>query len=121
MPMFAGLPADDLVAIADVVREYEASTGQVLTIEGRLGRDAFVVLEGLIEVRRDGEVLDVLGEGAVVGEVALLTDGRRNATVIARTDVRLGLIEQQALLDLVDAVPLLAERLDAVVRIRSTE
>jgi CRP-like cAMP-binding protein len=118
--MFAGLPADDLVAVADVVRELDASAGQVLTIEGRLGHDAFVVLEGLIEVRRDDELVEVLGEGAMVGEVAVFTDGRRNATVIARTDVRLGVIEQQALLDLVDAIPLLADRLSAVVRIRST-
>lgn len=120
MPMFAGLPTDDLVAVADVVREFEASAGQVLTIEGRIGHDAYVVLEGLIEVLRDDEVVDVLGQGAMVGEVALFTDGRRNATVIARTDVRLGLIEQQALLDLVDAIPLLADRLSAVVRIRNT-
>ena len=118
--MFAGLPADDLVAVAGVVREFEGSAGQVLTIEGRIGHDAFVVLEGLIEVRRNDEVVDVLGEGAVVGEVALFTDGRRNATVIARTDVRLGVIAQQSLLDLVDAIPLLADRLSAVVRIRST-
>ena len=120
MPIFAGLPVDDLVAIADVVREQDASRGEVLLTQGRLGDQVFIVLDGAVEVQRNGEVIEVLGRGALVGEVAVFTDHHRNATVIARADVRLGVIDGAALHSLADAIPLLSERLGSVVQVRRT-
>ena len=118
-PMFAGLPADDLEAIARVVREQKARAGDVLLTQGRFGDQVLVVLDGAVDVARDGEVLVVLGRGAVFGEVAVFTGYHRNATVIARTDVHLGVIDGPALHSLADAMPLLSERLGSVVRIRT--
>jgi CRP-like cAMP-binding protein len=116
--MFAGLPVDELGAIADVMREQHANAGEVLLTHGRRGDQVLIVLEGVVEVQRNGEVLEVMGRGAVVGEVAVFTDHHRNATVIARTDVQLGLIDGPALRSLADAIPLLSERLGSVVQIR---
>jgi len=121
IPMFAGLHVDDVAAIAGVVREQDARSGEVLLTQGRRGDQVLIVLEGAVEVQRDGEVLEVLGRGALIGEVAVFTDHHRNATVIARTVVHLGVIDGAALQSLAHDIPLLSERLGSVVRIRRTQ
>jgi CRP-like cAMP-binding protein len=57
--------------------------GDVLCHEGRLGREAFVIISGEVEVSRGADHLATLGAGAVVGEMALLDRSPRTATVTA--------------------------------------
>ena len=56
------------------------------TEQGQLGRDVFLLLDGMVSVEVDGSVLGEVGPGAVVGERAVLTDGRRTASLQALTD-----------------------------------
>jgi len=118
MPLFVGLAADDIADVADSILERRVKAGKVLIKQGQWGHDVLLVLDGELEVQRDGEVLAVQGPGEIAGEVAVLTDSRRNATVVARTDTVLGVIEYSQVHALVDANPVLASRLGAVVRER---
>lgn len=62
--------------------------GAVLVRQGEEGTDVHLVLDGVLDVEVDGCVVAELGPGAVVGERAALEGGRRSATVLARTPVR---------------------------------
>jgi hypothetical protein len=62
------------------------SKGSWLTEQGQPGRDVFLLLDGMLSVAVDGAVLGEVGPGAVVGERAALTDGRRTASLQALTD-----------------------------------
>ena len=65
--------------------------------EGRFGREVFVILDGEVEVRRDDEVIAVLGPGEVVGELAVLDPTQtRNATVVASTELRTLVLDPRA-------------------------
>ena len=118
MPVFAGLAPADIDDVANAISERRVKAGKVLIKRGEWGHELLVVLDGEVEVWRDDELLAVQGPGAVVGEVAVLTDARRNATVMARSEATIGAIEYSQLHALVDTIPLLAERIGAVARER---
>jgi CRP-like cAMP-binding protein len=118
MPLFVGLAPDHIADVVDSILERRVKAGKVLIKQGQWGHEVLLVLEGELEVQRDGDVLAVQGPGEIAGEVAVLTGGRRNATVVARTDAVLGVIEYSQAHVLVDANPVLADRLGAVVHDR---
>jgi voltage-gated potassium channel len=113
MPLFAGLQPRDLVEVSGAITQRKVKAGKSVIKAGNWGHEFVLVLDGEIEVRRDGEVVDVTGPGSFVGERAVLADVRRNADVIARTDVVVGAIEGGLFRSLVDEIPGLAERLTA--------
>jgi CRP-like cAMP-binding protein len=118
MSLFVGLAADEIADVADSILERRVKAGKVLIKQGQWGHEMLLVLDGELEVQRDGEVLAVQGPGEVAGEVAVLTGNRRNATVVARSDAVLGVIEYSQVHALIGANPVLADRLGAVVRER---
>jgi hypothetical protein len=67
--------------------------GQVLVEQGQLGREMYLLLDGVISVDVDGTSLGDLGPGAIVGERALLEDGRRTATLRAATKARVAVAD----------------------------
>ena len=60
----------------------------MLCKEGAIGREFFVIVEGTVEVTRGGERVATRGAGDFVGEIALLTETRRTATVTATSPLR---------------------------------
>jgi CRP/FNR family transcriptional regulator, cyclic AMP receptor protein len=84
----AGLPEDELDAVASVASEREFAAGEALTSEGDFGHSLFVVDEGTAEVSVDGAVVRSVGPGDIIGEVAVLASGRRTASVMPTTPVR---------------------------------
>jgi hypothetical protein len=62
--------------------------GQVLVEQGQIGKELYLVLDGVLNVDCDGESLGDLGPGAIVGERAILEEGRRTATLRAATKMR---------------------------------
>lgn len=62
--------------------------GQVLFREGDVGVDLYVLLDGIIDITVAGTIVEAAGAGALVGEMALVDDQRRSATVITRTPCR---------------------------------
>ena len=87
-PLFEGLSKKELVELARVTDDLQVPAGTVLCKEDTLGREFFVLVEGTVEVTRGGKPVATRGAGDFVGEIALLTEMRRTATVTATTPVR---------------------------------
>ena len=68
--------------------DLQVPAGTVLCKEDTLGREFFVLVEGTVDVTRGGKQIATRGAGDFVGEIALLTEARRTATVRAATPVR---------------------------------
>ena len=93
--IFAGLPEAELAAIADIVFEVEVAPGHELATEGDLGHSVFAIETGTAEVLQGGATLRTIGPGDILGEVAVLAAGRRTASVVATSPMRvLGLFKR---------------------------
>ncbi|MGH2824595.1 MAG: cyclic nucleotide-binding domain-containing protein [Thermoleophilaceae bacterium] len=86
--LFEGLSRKELTQLARVSEDMENPEGTVLTKEGDLGHEFFVILEGQTEVKRKGKSLGTRGAGDFIGEIALLEQIPRTATVTAKTPLR---------------------------------
>ncbi len=85
--IFAPLPASTLEQLADRMREVRASAGEEIVRQGEPGDLFYVIEEGTVEVAVDGRPAHELGPGESFGEIALLRNVPRTATVTARSDV----------------------------------
>jgi CRP-like cAMP-binding protein len=89
LDFFGGLTPAQLRMLAEHVDELDAEPGEVLMGEGDQGYEAIFIEEGSVEVRQGGELINAVGPGEIVGELALLeSDGRRTASVIAASPLR---------------------------------
>jgi len=73
------------------------SEGQTLVRQGDAGTNVFLILDGIFVVEVDGQPVAEIGPGAVVGERAALLDGKRTATLFARTKARVASVPSGAL------------------------
>jgi CRP-like cAMP-binding protein len=108
VPLFAGLAKPQLAQVASIADEIDLRQGKVLTREGERGREFFVLLEGEAEVRRNGRRLATRRAGEFFGEVALVSDLPRVATVTATTPVRALVIRDTEFRALLQATPEIA-------------
>ena len=113
MPLFAGLDPRELEEVAGTVLDRKVKAGKAVIKEGNWGHEVVLVLEGEVDVQRDGQTVATLGPGSYVGEVAVLDDSRRNATVVAKTPVVIGAIDTGLFRALLREIPVLAERIAA--------
>jgi CRP-like cAMP-binding protein len=89
LPLFEDLSGEELDLLVSWTEEHEVSRGQSLVSEGAAGYVFFVIEDGTAGVERDGEFLRELGPGDHFGEIAILDGGRRTATVVATSDMRI--------------------------------
>jgi CRP/FNR family cyclic AMP-dependent transcriptional regulator len=89
VPFFSGMSKGELAAIARQTDEVDVPAGKVLAREGDFGDEFFMIDAGTAEVTRGGEAIAELGAGDFFGELALLEEDRRTATVTARTPMSL--------------------------------
>jgi CRP-like cAMP-binding protein len=89
VPVFAGLPEEELAAIAAAASEVEVGEGETIATEGDFGHAMFAIESGTAEVRLDGKPPRTLGTGDVFGEIAAIASGRRTASVVATSPMRL--------------------------------
>ena len=85
LDLFADLDFHDLSHVSRWVHEVRADPGDTLFEQGTIPYEMFVIEEGQVEVVRDGEVLATLGPGQTVGEMGLLMQAKRMASVRAST------------------------------------
>lgn len=95
LPLFALMPSPDLDGVALALELREAPAGTVLMEQGDRGDLYFAISAGEVEVLRDGAPVATLGRGEGFGEIALLHDVPRTATVRARTDVTLYTLDRE--------------------------
>ena len=89
IPLFAGLTLDQRATVAEACAELTVEAATTLVREGDFGHGAFAILSGTADVVHDDEVLRSLGPGDMFGEIAVLSGGRRTASVVATTDMTL--------------------------------
>ena len=118
VPFFAALPTPELERVASNLELVRAAAGEVIVRQGDPGDRFFVVAEGEVQVIRDGTPVATAGPGDFFGEIALLRDVRRTATVVARSDVRLYALGRHEFLRAVTGSPGTARGADAVVEER---
>ena len=118
LPLFEGVSDEDLGKIAPFVSEVSVSEGKHLVDEGDYAYEFMAIEEGEAEVVRGDQTLATLGPGDYFGEIGLLEDDRRNATVIARSSMRLLTLDQWDMKRLEKAIPSAAEKIRETVRSR---
>ena len=93
----------------------EEPAGAVLTSEGESGNEFIIVLEGAVEVQQGGEVIATRGAGDYFGEIALMDDRPRTATIVAKTAVEIEVIGRQEFTGMLAEVPELAGKIMATM------
>jgi CRP-like cAMP-binding protein len=105
VPLFSQCSKQELASVAAVADETDLGEGKELTTQGRPGREFIVLVEGEAEVRRNGRKVAALGDGDFFGEIALVTNRPRTATVVAKTPVRVLVITDRAFRSLLEHSP----------------
>jgi CRP-like cAMP-binding protein len=109
-PFFTGLSRNELLELAKVTEDLEVEEGKALTREGQSGSEFFVIVDGEVSVTKDGSEIRTLGPGDFFGEIALLEDTPRTATVIAKTPLRFFVLTRQAFRSLLAHQPELEQK-----------
>jgi CRP-like cAMP-binding protein len=118
IPIFSALPAPTLERLASELDTVIAPAGTPVIRQGDHGDRFYIVEAGGLRVSVDGSPGRELGPGDSFGEIALLRDVPRTATVEAETDSRLLALERDAFLDAVTGHPPSARAADVVVGAR---
>jgi len=108
VPLFAGCSKNELRQLATIADELDLREGTVLTREGRPGREFFVLIDGTAEVRKKSKKIADLGPGDWLGEIALITDSPRTATVTATSPVDVLVITDRRFRSVVETMPSIA-------------
>jgi CRP/FNR family cyclic AMP-dependent transcriptional regulator len=114
IPLFADVPDEELGQIATFAQEVMVNEGRELVREGDFSYEFMAIEEGEAEVSRDGKHLADLGPGDFFGETGLLEKTLRNATVTAKTPMRLVTLTGWDLKRMERHVP------EAIERVRAT-
>ena len=83
VPLFSSCTTKELGQISALGDELHQPVGSELITEGVKGREFFVLIEGTVEARRNGRRVATFEAGDFFGEIALLTESPRTATVVA--------------------------------------
>ena len=108
VPLFADCSKTELRALAKSTDEIDLREGTVMTREGRPGREFFVLIEGTARVTRDGRQVAELKGGDWFGEIALITNRPRTATVTATSAVDVLVLTDRRFRTAVETMPTIA-------------
>jgi CRP/FNR family cyclic AMP-dependent transcriptional regulator len=105
VPLFSHCNKKQMTAIARLADLVQLPAGTQLIAEGASGREFMVIVEGSGEVRRKGRKIDTLGPGDFIGEMALISGGPRNATVLTTSDCSVLVVAAREFWRLLDEAP----------------
>jgi CRP/FNR family cyclic AMP-dependent transcriptional regulator len=121
VPLFNGLSKKQLREVSSLTTQLNEPAGTELTKEGRIGNEFIIVLEGEIEIRRGDDVVATRGPGSYVGEIALLDNRPRTATVVAKTPVVIEVIGRREFRSLLADAPELQQEIMTTMAQRLAE
>lgn len=113
--VFEGFTTVELETVASGMREVRVDTGAELIREGDPGTEMFVVVDGALDITKDGHLLNTVRSGEVAGEMALLFGEPRSATARASEPSTLLVISKEEFARLLDENPRIEAKLMAVV------
>ena len=118
IPLFEDVPEDELGQIAAFAQEVAVEQGRELVREGDFSYEFMTIEEGEAEVTRDGDHVADLGPGDFFGEMGLLEKTLRNATVTAKTPMKLVTLTGWDLKRMERHIPEATERVRAALEVR---
>jgi CRP-like cAMP-binding protein len=110
VPLFASCSKAELDRIASLADELDLADGATLIREGERGREFLVIVNGTVSVTKRGKKVRELGAGDFIGEIALISDVPRTATVTATSPVRLLVVTDRAFRGLIEEMPSIATK-----------
>jgi CRP-like cAMP-binding protein len=119
IPLFSTLPEPELAVVAGLAGERDVEKGHVLMAKGEFGHCLFAIESGTAALTLDGETIRTLGPGEVIGEVAVLAAGRRSATIVATSPMRLISFFKRDVWELDEEAPEAARRLRELIETRT--
>lgn len=105
VPLFSQCSKRELAEVAAVADEIPLRTGRELTRQGSPGREFVVLVQGEAEVSKNGRKIATLKGGDFFGEIALISNRPRTATVVAKTPVRVLVVTDRAFRRLLEQSP----------------
>jgi CRP/FNR family transcriptional regulator len=128
VPLFSHLRLDQLESIQRAMRDEQYVQGEVVVREGEPGSELFLLLEGEVEVWIDhglptGRVVNRLAAVASFGEMAVLDDETRTATIVVSKDARVATLSGERLKELILAMPEISFEIfrELIARVRRAE
>jgi CRP/FNR family cyclic AMP-dependent transcriptional regulator len=118
VPLFASLSRPERRTVARLADEVDLPQGTALVREGRFAHEFFVLETGTAEVVRGDQHVADLGPGDFLGEMGIIADARRNASVVATSPVTAIVMTAAALRHVARELPAVGERLQAAVEER---
>ena len=119
--LFAGLSPREFRRLSGMTDEILVTRGTELIREGSFAHEFVYITEGSAEVIRGGERIAELGPGDFAGEIGAMRDVRRNATVVASTDMRLVVMTARDLRQVGREIPSVGAKIEAAIAERSTD
>jgi CRP/FNR family cyclic AMP-dependent transcriptional regulator len=105
IPLFARLGSNEILRLGQLTEVVDVAAGYALMRQGDRGAEMFIFATGRASVERDGRLIAERGPGEVVGEIALLSDVARTATVTATEPCRLFVIGRREFQSLMGELP----------------
>ena len=115
VPLFSKCSKRELKLIAQLADEIDLPVGKELTQEGARGREFFVLVEGTADVRRKGRKVNAMSAGDFFGEIALVSNRPRTATVTATSPLRVLVVTDRAFRELMRKMPSIQSKVLAVL------
>ncbi|MEO7117710.1 MAG: cyclic nucleotide-binding domain-containing protein [Candidatus Limnocylindrales bacterium] len=123
VPLFGGCDTRDLERIAALAEEVDFPAGKQIIGEGTFGQEFFVIVDGEIEVEREGKHLRTMGPGEFLGEISLVDHRPRSASATVTQPSRLLVLGHREFHSLISTHPAIALKVMAALaqRVRSLD
>ena len=104
-PFLEGLSRKDLEEVGRLADEVDLPAGRTLMREGDLGREFYVIISGSVDIERGGKHIRTMGPGEFFGDISLVTERRRTATVTVKEDATFLVLGHREFHSLMDQFP----------------
>ncbi len=111
VPLFASCTPEEIERIASAAQENDFDAGQLIITQGTPGQAFYLTLSGRVEILRDGRSLGAYGPGDFFGEMSLLDNAPRSATIRALDPTRCLMLSSWDFKALLEEYPSIAVKL----------